>query len=219
MNKTKATNLQVVELNHHKFAVELLSGNVCVNLTQLAKPFGKAKQPSNWLKTDESKEYLETISVPLKVGTADLVKVRQGGTPGNQGTWCFDRRIAIRFAQWLSPAFAIAVDDLILKLLTKQAVLADNFNGVEPVIHGGQLWYNYLDVLESLGYSRRSGSVAVRKRLFPQCFAKLFGRNFVNFDFCRFLRNRRDAYQLTLDFVGANNPLPQPHFSPAFYYI
>jgi len=173
----------------------------------LAKPFGKAKQPSNWLKTDDANEYLVTMSVPLKVGTADLIKVRQGGIPGNQGTWCFDRRIAIRFAQWLSPSFAIAVDDLILRLLTRQAVLADNFNGVEPVINGGKLWYNYLDVLQTLGYSRNSGSVSVRKRLFPQHFAKLFGRNFVTAEFCSFLKKRKDFIQLTIDFTFANKAI------------
>ena len=35
-----------------------------------------------------------------KIDTADLVIVIQGGTPEEQGTWCTDYRIAMRFAQW-----------------------------------------------------------------------------------------------------------------------
>ena len=35
-----------------------------------------------------------------------------------QGTWCRDYRIALRFAQWLSPEFSIKVDEAILGLLT-----------------------------------------------------------------------------------------------------
>jgi hypothetical protein len=203
-NEKQVTNLQVVEIDHHKFAVELLSGNCCVNLTQLAKPYGQSKRPVDWLKTDEACQYIDTLSEVKKSTTADLVIVKKGGIPGNQGTWCTDRRIAIRFAQWLSPQFAIAVDDLILRLLTRQAVLADNFNGVEPVINGGKLWYNYLDVLESLGKSRKSGSVAARKRLYPQHFVKLFGRNFITPKFCNFLKTQSDAHQLKLDFIFTN---------------
>ena len=85
--------------------------------------------------------------------------------------------------------------------------LAKSFNGNAPVIYEGKPWYNYLDVLQSLGYSRRSGSVTVRKQLFPQHFIKIFGQNFITPDFCTFLKQRRDAFQLTFDFLESNKAI------------
>jgi hypothetical protein len=85
--------------------------------------------------------------------------------------------------------------------------LAKPINGVDPVLYQGKAWYNYLDMLESIGYSRKSGSVKSRKTLFPQHFTKLFGRNFITAAFCDFLKLRRDALQLTFDFVQANRAI------------
>lgn len=204
-NEKQVTNLQVVEIDHQKFAVELLNGNVNVNLTQMAKPFGSSKKPDNWLRLDESKSYLNVLSVSQKRDTVDLVKVKQGGQ--NQGTWCTDYRIAMRFAQWLSPEFSIYVDELLVNLLKGDSVLAKPFNGVEPAISKGKPMYNYLDVLESLGKSRKSGSVAARKRLFPQHFTKLFGRNFITPEFCNFLKTQSDNHQLKIDFIFNNKAI------------
>lgn len=202
MKEKKVNNLQLVEIDHQKFAVEPLNGNVNVNLTQMAKPFGRSKQPVQWLKTDASKNYMEVLSVLKNCSTADLLTVKQGGR--NQGTWCTDYRIAMRFAQWLDPRFAMMVDEMLVNLLRGDAVLAKPFEGVEPVIHQGKAWYNYLDVLQALGYSRRSGSVAVRKRQFGQHFAKLFGRNFITLHFCGFLKRRHDWRQLEINFKNDN---------------
>lgn len=119
MNKNqndKAMRLEMVKVNQSRFAAEILSGNARINLTQMAKPFGKT--PKDWLRTDEAKRYIKAISVAQKCLTADLVEVRNGGSPDNQGTWCKDYRIALRFAQWLSPEFSIMVDETMLRLLS-----------------------------------------------------------------------------------------------------
>lgn len=203
--KEGTATLQIAEINHHAFAVELFSGNASVNLTQMSKPFGRSKRPEVWLKTQESKDYIDSVSVALKSATVDLVKVKRGGGPGMQGTWCYDYRIAMRFAQWLSTDFAIAVDDLLVRLLTKQAIFAHEFNGVPPVAYGGKLWYNYLDVLESLGYSRRSGSVAKRRQQAPGQFSKFYGRNFVTFGYCNFLKQQRAIRQLSFNFLNSGS--------------
>ena len=198
-NEKQVTNLQMLEFDHHKFAVELCSGNVNVNLTQMAKPFGSLKKPNNWLRSEESKEYLKVLSTSQKREVRDLMDVKNGGA--NRGTWCTDYRIAMRFAQWLSPEFSIAVDEMLVNLLRGDSVLSKPFNGIEPAINQGKPWYNYLDVLESLGHSRRSGSVAARKRSFPEQFIKLFGRNFVSPDFCNYLKLNREAIQLRINFT------------------
>ena len=114
--ENKVLRLEMVEVNQSRFAAEILSGNASINLTQMAKPFGKI--PKDWLRTDEAKRYIKAISVGQKCLTADLVEVRNGGRPENQGTWCKDYRIALRFAQWLSPEFSVMVDEAILRLLS-----------------------------------------------------------------------------------------------------
>lgn len=57
-----------------------------------------------------------------------------------------------------------------------------NRNGVEGIYYLGQKFYPYTDMLKALGYSTRSGSVAKRKRNYPACIIKLFGRNFITED-------------------------------------
>lgn len=203
LKNEKHVNMQLVDLNNHRFAVEILSGNASVNLTQMAKPYGSAKKPDNWLRLDETKDYLDRLSVSQKCATLDLVKVKRGGASGMQGTWCYDYRIAMRFAQWLSTDFAIAVDELLVRLLTRQAIFTQDFNGVPPVASGGKLWYNYLDVLVSLGYSRKSGSVSKRRKLTPWHFAKFYGRNFITMGYCNYLKQRRESAQLTFNFLTA----------------
>jgi hypothetical protein len=200
--KSQAVSLQMVELNNQKFAVEVVNGNVNANLTQMAKPFGKSKSPSNWLRTDESKNYLNELASAQKCGLTDLVQVRNGGK--NPGTWCYDFRAVMRFAQWLDNKLAIQVDEMMVKLIAGEAVYTEPFNGVWPVIYNGKPYYFYLDVLESLGHSRTSGSVSERKNNFPQHFVKIFGRNFITLEFCHYLKKRKDAIQLILDFEKAN---------------
>lgn len=203
---TKAPNLQMVEIDHNKFAVELLNGNVNVNMTQMAKKYGK--RVAHWLELEESKTYVDLLAMSVKTVTADLLEVRQGGIPGNQGTWAKDRRIALRFAQWLDPVFAIHVDTLLLKLLTKQSVVVDPINGVWPMMHEGKPWYNYLDILQSYNFSRRSGQVNQRRQRFPQHFIKLYNQSFVTPEFCGYIKTRQQIIQLSFNFVAANG-LPE----------
>lgn len=113
----QANGLIMVTTDQSVFPVEVKDGNVAVNLTAMAKPFGENKKPSKWLRCQEAQEYLRILSVGLKSPLADLVKVKNGGIPGENGTWCYDYRIALRFAQWLSPKFSLMVDDIILNLL------------------------------------------------------------------------------------------------------
>lgn len=111
----QANGLIMVTTDQSMFPVEVRNGNVAVNLTEMAKPFGK--RVSDWLKTRETKEYLTEISRVLKIVLPDLVRVKNGGIPGENGTWCYDYRIALRFAQWLSPKFSIMVDEIVINLL------------------------------------------------------------------------------------------------------
>ncbi len=109
--------MQMVVVNDKRFAVEERNGNISFNLTMMAKPFGK--RPVDWLKSQSTVEYLRILSNVSGITFADLVQVREGAPHLGGGTWANDYRIAVRFAQWLDMGFAIAVDDLVYKLLSR----------------------------------------------------------------------------------------------------
>jgi phage antirepressor YoqD-like protein len=84
-----------------------------INATQMAKSFGKL--PADWLKTSQTKDFIATYSDMKKIISADLVRVTKGGS-GEQGTWMHED-VALEFARWLSPAFAIWCNDRIKELM------------------------------------------------------------------------------------------------------
>ncbi len=209
LHSKKGGNLQMqmVVINDNRFAVEERNGNISFNLTMMAKPFGRSKRPSNWLRTEFAQSYLAELSDAHKCASADLVEVRKGGTIETQGTWANDARIAVRFAQFLDMKLAVAVDELIYKLLTKQAMVVEPFKGVSPLVDGHQAWYCYLDVLKAIGNSTTSGSVSERKRRYPHQFKMFFGRNFISREFCEFLQKTRELRQLQLDLFNDQKSL------------
>lgn len=92
------------------------NGVVMINATEMAKPFGK--RPVDWLQNQQSKEFINALAEVRKSTTADLVRVTKGGNDKNaQGTWMHED-VALEFARWLSPAFAIWCNDRIKDLLT-----------------------------------------------------------------------------------------------------
>ncbi|HFK5511248.1 TPA: KilA-N domain-containing protein [Elizabethkingia anophelis] len=78
--------------------------NVFVNATEMAKPFGNEKRPQFWINNQYTSDFLKAISKARNIALADLVKVTKGGN--NSGTWMHED-VAIEFARWLNPAFAI----------------------------------------------------------------------------------------------------------------
>ena len=203
MNVTKnesAARVEVLNVQHSRFVAEIIKGNARVNLTMMSKPFGKEKKSVFWLRTKESIDYINALSEVQKCTTADLLQVRKGGTQETQGTWCNDYRIALRYAQWLSPEFSIAVDDMLLKMMFGDAVMAEVINGVSPIILEGCLWYNYCDVLRSFGLKPHSPSK--RRTKLPISFRLIYGRNFVTREYFKMLQKYYDYKncQLSLTF-------------------
>lgn len=108
-----------------------------VNATEMAKPFGK--QPVFWLNNQYTKGFLKELAELRNLSSADLVRVIKGGNDKNaQGTW-FHEDVALEFARWLSPQFAIWCNDRIKELMkygvtatpqTIDSVLADPDNAI-----------------------------------------------------------------------------------------
>ena len=84
-----------------------------VNATEMAKAFNK--RPVIWLQSKQTEDFLNELSKVRNLTLADLVQVTRGGD--NPGTWMHED-VAMEFARWLSPTFAIWCNDHIKELLT-----------------------------------------------------------------------------------------------------
>jgi phage antirepressor YoqD-like protein len=108
-----------------------------VNATEMAKPFGK--RPAKWLELPSTKDFLSSLSEVRKSDITHLVKTARGNSSSfQQGTW-FHEDVALEFARWLSPQFAIWCNDRIKELMkygvtatpqTIDSVLADPDNAI-----------------------------------------------------------------------------------------
>ena len=96
---------------------------VMVNATQMAKSFGNEKRPQFWLGNQYAKDYIEELSKARNIALADLVIVTKGGN--NSGTWMHED-VALEFARWLSPAFAIWCNDRIKELMKTGVTTVSN---------------------------------------------------------------------------------------------
>jgi hypothetical protein len=123
-NKTEeSTNSQEVvglpsifSYNGNPITFKNADGTIMVNATQMAKSFGNTKRPQFWLNNQQTNEFLSAFSKARKIASADLVVVTKGGN--NSGTW-FHEDVAMEFARWLAPEFAIWCNDRIKELLTE----------------------------------------------------------------------------------------------------
>jgi hypothetical protein len=195
--------LQLAEIGKKKFAFEVKDGNICFNLTEMAKNFGTG--PAQWLRIKESKRYIKCLADVQKCRTADLLKVKKGGQLHEQGTWANDYRIALEFARWLDPVFSIHVNELVWKLLTKQAVVAEPIGGVWPVIQHGRTGYPRKEILETAGYSYRSGTVARLKKLYPEHHYTIARISCVSAEFAKLRIEQGKVRQLEIKFNETRN--------------
>lgn len=87
--------------------------NVMVNATEMAKPFGKLV--GDWLRLKATTEFTEALSADMRIPISALIQVVKGGN-SEQGTWLHED-VALEFARWLSPSFAIWCNKRIKELL------------------------------------------------------------------------------------------------------
>jgi len=85
-----------------------------LNATGIAKKFNK--RPADYLKSDSTISYLESITRILVIPQNQLVKVKKGSSANGGGTWLHPK-LAIDFARWLNPDFAVWCDMQIEKIL------------------------------------------------------------------------------------------------------
>lgn len=112
-----------------------------VNATEMAKSFGKTTK--DWLRTNASLEFINSLSAVRQICPSQLVVVKKGNSNEfEQGTWMHED-VALEFARWLSPAFAIWCNDRIKELLT-QGVTTINDDDV-TILHAMQVLQKRVD--------------------------------------------------------------------------
>ena len=90
-----------------------------LNATAIATHFGK--QPRDYLKTEQTQQYIAVLADFLSTKTKILVKenqivnVKNGGS--ERGTWLHPK-LAIHFARWLDPKFAVWCDEQIEQIIS-----------------------------------------------------------------------------------------------------
>jgi len=102
--------IKIYQYQNNDVTFQLDNGDVMVNLTEMAKPFGK--EPHSFLRTKPTRRFIEA----LKETTPNICGVTtvNGGT--NPGTWAH-QKLALKFAGWLDPRFELWVYDRIEELL------------------------------------------------------------------------------------------------------
>lgn len=95
---------------------------VMVNATQMAKAFGK--QAGDWLRLKSTSEFITALTAETRIPVTAVVQIVRGGN-GEQGTWMHED-VALEFARWLSPQFAIWCNKHIKELLTTGVTTISN---------------------------------------------------------------------------------------------
>jgi KilA-N domain len=89
---------------------------------------------ADWLRLNATSVYLKAFELAMGIPIEKLLHVGEGST----GTWAH-RKIAIRFAQWCSPEFAIQVDFWIDELVTTGSVSIVPKTYGEALIEAGRI--------------------------------------------------------------------------------
>lgn len=121
---------------------------VWLNATEIAKKYGKLI--SGWTRNTSTEEYILALKTRYAKShngeNKEFLMTSQGGSM--QGTW-IHQKLAIRFAQWLNPNFAVWVDEKIEELLTKGEAST-----------GPKLPTNFIEALKALVVSEEARMIA-----------------------------------------------------------
>jgi len=83
-----------------------------VNATEMAKPI--CKRPMEWLRLKSTNDFLYAYATEGQISPLDLIEKNHGGD--TQGIWVH-QDLALEFAIWLSPEFALWRNDRIKNIV------------------------------------------------------------------------------------------------------
>ena len=137
MNDTKKINKKnivkkIFEKNdsEYKISFETKDGSLMVNATQMGKAFGENHKPQKFLRTKGVKAFINELKKEIKKNGADMSLtylpepfIINDNTvkPSLRGTWMHEK-LALKYAEWLSPSFNLWVINQIMVLLKTGSV-------------------------------------------------------------------------------------------------
>jgi hypothetical protein len=71
-----------------------------------------SKRVDNWLRSSETKNYINLLTKKLNLSREDIIIIKRGGNCKEQGTWLHDK-LALYFCIWCSKSFFIQITDWI----------------------------------------------------------------------------------------------------------
>jgi len=159
---TNSNGYQIKKYEGNDVTFELTGTGVMVNATEMAKPYGNSKSPKFFLANQSTKDFIDTLSEVRNLTSGDLYKVRKGNfTNSKQGTFMHED-LALEFARWLNPRFAIWTNDMIKELINNGKVeITGGTNPVKIKIVNGckvsvivleEEWYRLIDVFKIFDY-------------------------------------------------------------------
>lgn len=114
-NRQEPTGLPTIfSYNGNPVTFKNVDGTVMVNATQMAKQYDK--RTTDWVRLPSTKRFLSTLAEVRKSHFAYIQSIKGGVNYGGE-TWMHED-VALEFARWLSPEFAIWCNDKIKELIT-----------------------------------------------------------------------------------------------------
>lgn len=118
LNTTKA-KIVPFEYNGNQITFDFGDGNLMVNATEMAKPFGK--KPHEFLRLPSTIEFIEALknseAGKSLIAENQILRVVRGGLK-LQGTW-MHKSLALKFAGWLAPTFEVWMMQRVEELMTQ----------------------------------------------------------------------------------------------------
>lgn len=114
-------NSAIVPFNYEGQAVRSNSDG-WINATDVAKRYGK--RPVDWLKQDDTKQYLAALGEALNCDSGSLLETKRGRY--QSGTWLHPK-LGVAFARWLDMKFSVWCDLHIDALLHGELNEKQNF--------------------------------------------------------------------------------------------
>jgi hypothetical protein len=119
--QTTKKKYEIVQVNGIDVTVDVSmlcnTDGMRANATEMARPWGKL--PADYLRLDSTMRYIEALRRRYGNSHNDFVEVKKGGV--RQGTWMF-QKLAVDFARWLSPDFAVAMDEFFIERMDQERI-------------------------------------------------------------------------------------------------
>jgi len=110
----KDKNNNIIMHSYHGVNIPFTNnGEIMISATDMIKAFPK-KNMGNFLRNAQTKSFIKALQNRYANSHHDILTTKQGGK--NQGTW-MHRKLALKFAAWLSPEFELWVYDKIDEIL------------------------------------------------------------------------------------------------------